>query len=77
MVIDSKPQDMKNIHCVNLNNHPILYATKYKYRGHIISNSLTGVDDFARPKRCFYAQANVLAGIFCLLSAVLPPKYFI
>ena len=24
MVIGCKPQDMKTIHCVNLNNHPLL-----------------------------------------------------
>ena len=26
MVIDSKPQDMKSIHFINLNNHPLPYA---------------------------------------------------
>ena len=52
MVIDSKPQDMSNIHCVNLNNHPLPYTgtMKCKYLGHVINNSFTGVDDTARQK---------------------------
>ena len=61
MVIDSKPQDIKNIHCVNLNSHPLPYTMKCKYLGHIINNSLTDDDDIVRQKRCFYAQAIVLA----------------
>ena len=34
IVIDSKPQGMKNIHCVNLNIHPLPYTMKCKYLGH-------------------------------------------
>ena len=39
VVIDRKPQDMKNIHCVsvNLSNHPLPYIMKCKYLGHIIN----------------------------------------
>ena len=44
MVIDSKPQDMKYIHCINLNNHLLPYTTKCKY--HTINN-LTHDDDIA------------------------------
>ena len=25
MVIDNKPQDIKNVHCIHLNNHPLYY----------------------------------------------------
>ena len=52
MLIDSKPQDMSNIHCVNLNNHPLPYTgtMKCKYLGHVINNNFTGVDDTARQK---------------------------
>ena len=69
MVIESKPQEMKNIHCVNLNNRPLLYyTTKYKYMSHIINHNLTDDDDIAIQKRCLYAQVNVLAQTFCLCS---------
>ena len=34
----------------------------------IINNNLTDDDDIARPKRCLYAQANVLARKFCLCN---------
>ena len=50
MVTDSKPQDMKNIHCVNLNIHHLPYTTKCKYFGHVINNSLTDEDNIARQK---------------------------
>ena len=64
MVIDNKPQDMKNFHCI----HPLPYTTTCKYLGHIINNNLTDDDDIARQKRCLYAQANVLARTFCLCN---------
>ena len=67
VVIDSQPQDMTNIHCVNLNNHPLPYTTKCKYLGQI-NNNLTDDDDIARQERCFYAQADVLARKCCLCS---------
>ena len=53
MVIDSKPQDLNNIHCVNLNTQPLPYTTKCKYLGHIINNSRTDDDDIARQKEAF------------------------
>ena len=68
MVIDNKPQDRKNVHCIHLDNHPLPYTTKCKYLGHIINNNLTDDDDIARQKRCLYAQANVLAQTFCLCN---------
>ena len=46
MVINSKSHDMKNIHCVNLNNQ--FYTIKWKYLRHIINNNLTDVEDIAR-----------------------------
>ena len=61
MVIDNKPQTMKYTHPVILNNNVLPYTTKCKYLGHIINTNLTDDDDIARQKRCFYAQANVLA----------------
>ena len=66
MVIENKPQYMKHVHCIHLNNHPLPYTTKYKYLGHIINNNLTDDDDIARKKDAFYAQANVLARKWCL-----------
>ena len=63
MVIDSKPQDMNNILCVSLKNHPLPDTTNCKYLGHIIKNCLTD-DGIAIPKRCLCAQANVLARQF-------------
>ena len=68
MVIDNKPQDRKNVHCIHLDNHPLPYTTKCKYLGHIINNNLTDDDDIARQKRCLYAQANVLARKCCLYN---------
>ena len=68
MVTDSKPQDMKNSHCVNLSIHPLPYTTKCKYFGHIINSSLTDDDNTARQKKCLYAQANVLPRKCCLCS---------
>ena len=68
MVIDNKPQDMNNFHCIHLNNHSLPYTTKCKYLGHIINNNLNDDDDIARQKRCLYAQANVLARTFCLCN---------
>ena len=67
MVLDSKPQDMKHIHCVN---HPLSHTTKFKYLVHTINNNLIGGDNIARQKRCLYAQANVLSRIrlFCSTS---------
>ena len=65
MVINNKPQDMKNVHCIHLNNHPLPYNTKCKYLAHIINNNLTDDDDIAKQKRCLYAQANVLARKYC------------
>ena len=53
MVIGSKPQNMKNIHYVNLNNHALPYTVKYKYIGHIINKSLTNDDDITREKDAF------------------------
>ena len=68
MVIDNKPQDRKNVHCIHLDNHPLPYTTKCKYLGHIINNNLIDDNDIARQKRCLYAQANVLARKFCLCN---------
>ena len=68
MVIDNKPQDRICFHCIHLDNHPLPYTTKGKYLGHKINNNLTDDDDIARPKRCLYAQANVLARTFCLCN---------
>ena len=50
MVIDNKPQDMKNAHCIHRNNYSLPYTMKCKYLGHIINNNLTDDDDIARQK---------------------------
>ena len=72
MVIDSKPQDIKNIHCVNLNNHPLPYTSKCKYLGHIINNSLTDDDNIARQKDAF--MHRLMFYVEKLFFVVLPPK---
>ena len=69
MVIDNKPQTMKYTHPVILNDNVLPYTTKCKYLGHIINNNLADDDDIARQKRCFYAQANVLARKFRFCSS--------
>ena len=56
MVIDKKPQDMKYIHPVALNNIVSPYTTICKYVGHIINNNPTDDDDIARQKISFYAE---------------------
>ena len=69
LLVIGQQYDIKNIHCVNFNNHPLPYTTKCKYLGHIINNSLmvmTTLPD--RQKRCLYAQANILALKCCLCS---------
>ena len=68
MVIDSKPQDIKTVHCIHVNNHPLPYTTKCKYLGHIINNNLTDDDDIARQNRYLYVQANLLARKVCLCN---------
>ena len=69
VVIDNTPQTMTYTHPVILNNNVLPYTTKCKYLGHIINNNLTDDDDIARQKRCFYAQANVLARKFRFCSS--------
>ena len=60
MVIESKPQDMKHIHCVNLNNHPLtIRITKCKYIDHIINKSVTDDDDIAIHKN-MYSTSTIL-----------------
>ena len=76
MVIDNKPQTMKYTRPVILNNNVLPYTTKCKYLCHIINNNLTDDDDIARQKRCFYAQANVLARKFRFAALVLKMSYF-
>ena len=69
VILDNKPQNMKNTHPVILNNNVLQYTTKCKYLGHIINNNLTDDDDIARHKICFYAHANLLARKFRFCSS--------
>ena len=78
MVIDTKPQDTKNVHYIHRNNHPLPYTTKCKYLGHISNNNLTDDDDITRQKDAFMhkhlCRCNISTKI-TLFQAYCAPMY--